>query len=376
MMPDNGNGSSFDAAKLHTFPGISAEAFQYPDDRKATSAIQQLPIFPQILKTISGGVLEKATRLDQISNSFRLGPNQGRAIYRLFVRAAEILSLDELPEIFLASGAVNAYASGMKKHTVTLLSPLVSMLKEEELLAVIGHELGHIKCGHMANKTLASYLAGFGAEGIGAYIPVLGPLAMQGLMVPLAHWSRMAEISCDRAGLLVVQDPKIVASALAKIGGWSEMPLGEISFEALEEQLREYDQADDTVFDSILKIKQSFDSLYSSHPLTALRIKKILQWGESDHYRSILSGDYPRAEVRADGAGKAHCTACGQLLAAGSEFCPTCGARQSVSAAGPHCPNKACGCPVKPGQKFCTKCGTDLSKLPPPAESSPAVPLA
>ena len=95
--------------------------------------------------------------------------------------------------------AVNAYASGMKKHTVTLLSPLVSMLKEEELLAVIGHEMGHIKCGHMANKTLVSYLAGFGAEGIGAYIPVLGPLAMQGLMVPLAHWSRMAEISCDRA---------------------------------------------------------------------------------------------------------------------------------------------------------------------------------
>src|SRR5712664_1184204 len=98
------NGSTFDSARLCTFPGISADAFQYPDDRKATLALQQLPIFPQILKAISGGLFERATRLDQISNSFRLGPNQGRGIYRLFVRAAEILSIDELPEIFLSNG--------------------------------------------------------------------------------------------------------------------------------------------------------------------------------------------------------------------------------------------------------------------------------
>ena len=273
------NGKSLDPAKLCTFPNISADAFQLPDDRKATFALQQLPVFPQILKALSGGLLERITRLDQISNSFRLGPNQGRSIYRLFVRAAEILSIEELPEIYVSDGRViNAYASGMKKCTITLLSPLVSMLTEDELLAVVGHELGHIKCAHMINKTMGDYLAKFGAETIGTYLPVLGPLALQSLMVPLSHWSRMAELSCDRAGLLVVQNPDIVASALAKIGGWSAS-LGEINFEALDEQLREYEQADDDTFDSLLKIKQFFDTLYSSHPLTAYRIKKNLAMG-------------------------------------------------------------------------------------------------
>ena len=193
-------------------------------------------------------------------------------------------------------------------------------------------------------------------------------------MVPLAHWSRMAELSCDRAGLLVVQDPKIVASAFVKIGGCSGTLLGDISFEALEDQLHEYEQADDAIFDSLLKIKQSFDSLYSSHPLTALRIKKILQWGESDQYQSIISGSYPHVEVRPDSAGKVHCLSCGQLLAAGDEFCATCGAHQLVSSTGLRCPNKECGCPIKPGQKYCAKCGQDLSKLTPLVEPGEATP--
>jgi Zn-dependent protease with chaperone function len=46
----------------------------------------------------------------------------------------------------------------MKRYTVTLMNSVVSMMTEEELLAVIGHELGHIKCAHMANKTMGSYL--------------------------------------------------------------------------------------------------------------------------------------------------------------------------------------------------------------------------
>ena len=260
MIPANA-ATTFDPTKLRTFPGISADAFQYPDDRKATLALQQLPVFPQILKAISGGVFERAARLDQISNSFRLGPDQGRSIYRLFVRAAEILGVDELPEVYVSDGGVNAYASGMKKYTVTLMNSVVSMMTEEELLAVIGHELGHIKCAHMANKTMGSYLARFGADTIGSFLPVLGPLALQSLMVPLAHWSRMAELSCDRAGLLVVQDPLIVARALAKIGGWPGSTLGEINFEALENQLHEYEQADDSMFDSLIKIKQFFGSV-------------------------------------------------------------------------------------------------------------------
>jgi len=352
----------FDPATLQTFPGISPTAFQHPSDRKATQVIQQLPVFPQMLKALSGGLFEKVERLEKISGSFRLGPTQGRSIYRLFVRAAEILSIQPLPEIYVTGGGmVNAYASGMKKYSITLLSPLVSMMTEEELLAIIAHELGHIKCGHMANKTLGTYLATFGAESIASFLPVLGPLALQSLKVPLAHWSRMAELSCDRAALVVVQDPKIVIEALSKIGGWSKSLLGDLNLEILEEQMAEYDQTDDGTFDGLLKVGHMLDTMLYSHPLTTVRIHKISQWGQSDQFREIMSGGYPRETIRVDASGHPHCISCGQALALGDEFCATCGAPKPHLAAGPKCPNPECGKPIKTGQKFCSKCGQDLT---------------
>jgi Zn-dependent protease with chaperone function len=372
-MPTNGH-TRLDPAKLRTFPGISADAFQHPDDRKATMAIQELPIFPQILKAISGGYLERVSRLEKMSSSFRLGPNQGRAIYRLFVRAAEILGIEQLPEIYVSGGGVNAYAFGMKKYTITLLSSLVSMMTEEELLAIIGHELGHIKCAHMVNKTMAAYLASFGAEALASLVPVLGPLALRGLEIPLAHWSQMAEFSCDRAALVVVQDPEIVACALAKIGGWSGSVLGRMDFQALDDQLKEYEQADENTFDSLLKMKRMFDPIQTgsgpngwrwrvsleTHPLTTIRISRILRWGQSDQFREIMSGSYPREQVRLTAAGQPYCLSCGQGITLGDEYCGTCGAPQPVPAGTPCCPNQACRRPVSADQKFCSKCGQDL----------------
>ena len=50
------------------------------------------------------------------------------------------------------------------------------------------------------------------------------------------------------------------------------------------------------------------------------------------------------------------CTACGKSIAAGSKFCPECGAQQ---AAAPVCPG--CGNAVEAGAKFCANCGTKLA---------------
>ena len=49
------------------------------------------------------------------------------------------------------------------------------------------------------------------------------------------------------------------------------------------------------------------------------------------------------------------CSACGAAIAAGSKFCPECGAKQN---AGSFCGN--CGTAVPAGTKFCPECGTKL----------------
>ena len=60
----------------------------------------------------------------------------------------------------------------------------------------------------------------FGVAGIAQMIPVLGSAAMLAVMAPLCYWSRMAELSCDRAALLVVRDSRVVTGMLAKLAGW------------------------------------------------------------------------------------------------------------------------------------------------------------
>ena len=60
----------------------------------------------------------------------------------------------------------------------------------------------------------------------------------------------------------------------------------------------------------------------------------------------------PAAQPAAAPAAMAVCPACGAQIAAGSKFCPECGAKQN---AGAFC--TACGAAIPAGTKFCPECG-------------------
>jgi hypothetical protein len=73
---------------LLEFPDLSPAAFQHPLDVQATKQLQQVPLLAPLLKIVSSAVFEKQMRLMSIAGSVRLGPNQGRSIYRQFEQAA------------------------------------------------------------------------------------------------------------------------------------------------------------------------------------------------------------------------------------------------------------------------------------------------
>ncbi|MBT9331034.1 M48 family metallopeptidase [Paracidobacterium acidisoli] len=343
---------------LKSFPQLSPDAFQHADDLAATATLQNVPVFPAIVKFIAGGVTEKATRLHHLCQSIRVGPSQAVSLYRIYVKAAEILSIPELPELFISpESGVNAYSMGMNHHSVVVTRDLIETMTMPEIMGVLGHELGHVKCGHMVNKTIASMIAQFGVAGVAKLIPIAGEAALFPIMAHLQHWSRMAELSCDRAALLVVQDPKIVASLLAKLGGWP-VSLGDIDFEALREQGEEYDELDNDSVAAVLKIINMLQSeIYLSHPLPIQRVRKILMWGESDMYRTILTGIYPRLDQALPDR---RCPNCGAKVIPGSQFCSNCQTRLDVSPLEDSCPR--CGSPLPhPLPKFCGYCGNPLS---------------
>ena len=73
-----------------------------------------------------------------------------------------------------------------------MTSGLIDMMTDEELFFVIGHEVGHIKAGHVLYGTMARNIAAL-VELIGQATLGIGAWLGQGLVVALHEWYRCAE---------------------------------------------------------------------------------------------------------------------------------------------------------------------------------------
>lgn len=98
-----------------------------------------------------------------------------------------------------------------------------------DLQAVIAHELGHLKCSHGVWLTMANVLA----SNTLSVLPLLSGAIEDGLL----RWLRAAELTCDRAALLVAQDHRVVISSLMKLAGGSSKLNAELNVEAFLRQV-------------------------------------------------------------------------------------------------------------------------------------------
>jgi Zn-dependent protease with chaperone function len=71
----------------------------------------------------------------------------------------------------------------------------------------------------------------------------MGEVLAQSLQSQLMEWVRCAEFTCDRAALLVAQDPRVVISLLMKLSGGSPSLVSQLNVDAFLDQARAYDAA-------------------------------------------------------------------------------------------------------------------------------------
>ncbi|PYC77085.1 peptidase M48 [Streptomyces tateyamensis] len=267
------------------FPGISTRAWEHPADRSALVALRRLTGFDDVIKKLAGLVSERSVRLMFLATAVKTSERQYPEIYNMVRDAAYVLDLEKVPDLFVTQDpTVNAMCIGMDTPVIVLTTGLVELLDEEELRAVVGHEVGHAMSGHAVYRTMMLILSGL-ATRLG-WLP-LGNLAIMALVTALKEWFRKAELSCDRAGLLAGQDPQASMRGLMKLAGGHN--LGEMNVDAFLEQAAEYEKAGD-LRDSALKLLQV---LPQTHPFAVVRVAKLKQWSESEEYRSILAGAYP-----------------------------------------------------------------------------------
>jgi Peptidase family M48 len=181
----------------------------------------------------------------------------------------------------------------------------VDRLDDEELRALLGHEIGHVRSGHAVYQTIMMLLTKWAANV--SWLPV-GAIALRAIITAMYEWWRKAELSADRAGLLAGQDPAASLRLLMKMAGGGD--LSQIDTAAFLEQAAEYAGGGD-LRDSFLKIGMT---AYRSQPVPVARAAELRRWIDSGEYARILGGDYPGR----DGDGNASVTA--DVKAAASHY--------------------------------------------------------
>jgi len=250
-------------------------------DRDLTRRIQQLPGNRLLEQGLRRGfpLLEQGVRLDLLSTTVKVSPQQLPELHQAMVQAGRILDFDTTPDLYLQSNPqANAYTLAFLNRDappiVVITSALLERCTTAEIQAVLGHELGHLKCEHSLYLTLG----GLASTPI-RNVPILGPRVDE----QLRQWRLAAEYTCDRAALLVSQDVEVVVSGLLKLfAGTSAYDMNAQSF---IDQCREYDQL---LQSANPLVRASIQRQVRTHPLPVRRVAQLKEWSESVEYKDIL----------------------------------------------------------------------------------------
>ncbi|MCS6809617.1 MAG: M48 family metallopeptidase [Candidatus Kapabacteria bacterium] len=266
-------------------PNISPRAWEHPADRAALSTLQAVPGLDVLLQKVIGATTERSLRLAALASAVRVSERQFTKVHTLLCEACRVLDVQNPPELFVAANPfVNARAVGVDNPFIMLNSSLLDTLNDEELLAVIAHELAHCLSGHLLYSTLLVLLTNFTLPVLSS-IP-LGGAAIMAIRMALMEWYRKSELSCDRAALLVVQDPEVCYTLEMKLAGGRHVT--DMNINEFFAQAYEYESGG-TMVDSIHKV---LNLLGETHPFPVVRLVELKKWVDSGEYARILSGGF------------------------------------------------------------------------------------
>lgn len=144
--------------ELIEFPQLSHQTFQHSLDRDAGSILKGIDKFKSIIGTINA-YFEHAQHYHNSSSCVRVSQTQYPSLYRAYTKMARVLDVPTLPDLYIETiDEINAFASGIDRYSININSGLLDILSEREALAIIGHELGHVKCDHMFYNTFTYFL--------------------------------------------------------------------------------------------------------------------------------------------------------------------------------------------------------------------------
>jgi Zn-dependent protease with chaperone function len=269
------------------FADLSKHDYIHPLDSKALAALRAIPGIDNALRKLLEVTGEAALRVILTAGAVKVSPKQFPDLHAKLQIACTTLGVD-MPELFVQQNPiVNAFTYGSQKHLIVLHSGLLERLSDEETLAVISHEVGHIHAEHALYLTAARLMEALANASAARLIPgseIVKFIISAGINSALLAWARRAELSGDRAALLVVQDPHVIGRVMMKLAGGTSA--SKIDYDQFLEQGREFKKTcDEKALD---KFWANFINAGLSHPFPIWRVGEILEWVESGQYQELM----------------------------------------------------------------------------------------
>jgi heat shock protein HtpX len=213
--------------------------------------------------------------------------------------------------------ALNAFATGMneKQYSITVTQGLTEALDDQELQAVLGHELTHIRNGDVRMMVIAMVIAGvlgfFGelvfriffqsvfwgggrrsrdeeGRGGGAGIAVVIAIALIALVWILSivirfALSRQREYLADAGSVELTKNPDAMIMALRKIEGRGEIP-----------------GANSAVMEMCIdNPREGFSNIFDTHPSVDARVEALVKYA-GGHDPGPLALDQPEQQAQVE----------------------------------------------------------------------------
>ncbi|HUS66066.1 MAG TPA: M48 family metallopeptidase [Kofleriaceae bacterium] len=253
-------------------------AYGYVGERKLRRALTSArPVALAIEATTR--MWKGSARRELLAASTKASDRDHARVHRAAQQAATSLGV-EAPPVVVPTGEFPEPIATLgtdEEPIIVVTREIEESLDDRELMAALGHELGHVQNNQVFYATALHYLRHE------AFIFVRW--IVQPAVMALQGWSRRAEVTCDRAALLAVRDLDVARVAMVKVA------LGGVSTEEARARLAELGEG---------KLgARGVTDLFSGHPHLSRRARAMQAFVEGALYRKVtgqpaeggLSGD-------------------------------------------------------------------------------------
>lgn len=298
--------------------GLHPLEYEHPFDQKALDALQNMPGLEVIIRKFNSAAIEPLYKIQYTGSHTRISKEFYPKIYGLLDKACSVLNMDYRPLLYTRrDDSINAFTVGVENPIIVCNTGTIELLTEDELLFVMGHEVGHIKSRHTLYHQVGLFL-----PMMADLITGLGSLITLPLQLALYRWERMSKFTADRAGLLACQNFASACRMMMKAAGVPSNYYKDIQIEAFIEQAKEFELMDYEKMNQAIKLLSVMDS---SHPWLVMRAAELIKWVETGDYQNVLERASSYKVFVNEENGSFSCKSCGQQFSDIPNFCNSCG---------------------------------------------------